>query len=185
MVNTHTENIIVDIQRGSKQAFKKLFDDYYPILCVFATRYIEDKDVCKDIAQEALLAYWERKNNFETLQKVKSFLYTVTRNRCLNHLKHEQVVLPHLADESDFDAGFEAAIIQQETYRLVNKAVEELPTQMRNVILYSMKGLKNHEIAQELDIAEGTVHTLKKIAYRKLRESLKGINYTLLFFLCK
>ena len=112
-------------------------------------------------------------------------MYTVTRNRCLNHLKHEQFTLPHLAEESEFDAGFEAAIIQQETYRLVNKAVEELPTQMRNVILYSMKGLKNHEIAQELDIAEGTVHTLKKIAYRKLRESLKGINYTILFFLCK
>lgn len=65
------------------------------------------------------------------------------------------------------------------------QAVEELPTQMRNIILYSMKGLKNHEIADKLQISEGTVHTLKKFAYRKLRESLKGINYTLLLFLCK
>ena len=56
---------------------------------------------------------------------------------------------------------------------------------MRNIILYSMKGLKNHEIADKLQISEGTVHTLKKFAYRKLRESLKGIKYTLLLFLCK
>ena len=48
-----------------------------------------------------------------------------------------------------------------------------------------MKWLKNHEIAYKLQISEGTVHTLKKFAYRKLRESLKGINYTLLLFLCK
>ena len=68
---------------------------------------------------------------------------------------------------------------------MVRKAVEELPTQMRNIILYSMKGLKNHEIADKLQISEGTVHTLKKFAYRKLRESLKGINYALLLFLCK
>ena len=28
-MNTHIENIIADIKRGNKQAFKKLFDDYY------------------------------------------------------------------------------------------------------------------------------------------------------------
>ena len=156
-MNIHIENIIADIRRGNKQAFKKLFDDYYPILCVFASHYIEDKEVCKDIAQDVLLAYWERKEDFDDILKVKSFLYS----------------------------GFEAAIIEQETFHMVRKAVEELPTQMRNIILYSMKGLKNHEIADKLQISEGTVHTLKKFAYRKLRESLKGINYTLLLFLCK
>jgi len=93
--------------------------------------------------------------------------------------------IPDFAEQEEFDSGFEAAIIEQETFRIVRKAVEELPTQMRNIILYSMKGLKNHEIADKLQIAEGTVHTLKKFAYRKLRESLKGINYALLLFLCK
>lgn len=105
--------------------------------------------------------------------------------RILNHLKHEQLDIPNFSGQEEFDSGFEAAIIEQETFHMVRKAVEELPTQMRNIILYSMKGLKNHEIADKLQISEGTVHTLKKFAYRKLRESLKGINYTLLLFLCK
>ena len=166
-MNIHIENIIADIRRGNKQAFKKLFDDYYPILCVFASHYIEDKEVCKDIAQDVLLAYWERKEDFDDILKVKSFLY------------------PNFSGQEEIDSGFEAAIIEQETFHMVRKAVEELPTQMRNIILYSMKGLKNHEIADKLQISEGTVHTLKKFAYRKLRESLKGINYTLLLFLCK
>ena len=158
-MNIHIENIIADIRRGNKQAFKKLFDDYYPILCVFASHYIEDKEVCKDIAQDVLLAYWERKEDFDDILKVKSFLYTVTRNKCLNHLKHEQLDIPNFSGQEEFDSGFEAAIIEQETFHMVRKAVEEL--------------------------SEGTVHTLKKFAYRKLRESLKGINYTLLLFLCK
>ena len=93
-MNTHIENIIADIKRGNKQAFKKLFDDYYPILCVFSFHYVEDKEVCKDIVQDALLAYWERKEDFNDILKVKSFLYTVTRNKCLNYLKHAQLDIP-------------------------------------------------------------------------------------------
>ena len=184
-MSIYIENIIADIKRGDKNAFKKLFDDYYPILCVFAAHYIKDKEICKDIVQDALLAYWEHREEFDDILKVKNFLYTVTRNKCLNHLKHEQIDISHLAEQEDSEEGFEAAIIEQETFRMVRKAVEELPAQMRNVILLSMKGLKNHEIADKLQISEGTVHTLKKFAYRKLRESLKGINYTLLLFLCK
>ena len=60
-------NIIADIKRGNKQAFKKLFDDYFPILCVFATHYIDDKEICKDFVQEAFLAYWERKDDFDDI----------------------------------------------------------------------------------------------------------------------
>ena len=105
-MNIHIENIIADIKRGNKQAFKKLFDDYYPILCVFASHYIEDKEVCKDIAQDVLLAYWERKEDFDDILKVKSFLYTVTRNKCLNHLKHEQLDIPNFSGQEEFDSGF-------------------------------------------------------------------------------
>lgn len=184
-MNIYRGDIIADIKQGNKQAFKQLFDDYYPILCVFSSHYIENKEICKDIAQESLLAYWERREEFNEILKIKSFLYTVTRNKCLNHLKHTQLDIPKFLGQEDVDSGFEAAIIEQETFRLVRKAVEELPTQMRNIIVLSMKGLKNHEIANKLQISEGTVHTLKKIAYRKLRETLKGINYSLLLFLCK
>ena len=164
-MNIYKGNIIADIKRGNKNAFKKLFDDYFPILCVFSFHYVEDKEVCKDIVQESFLSYWERKENFDDLLKVKSFLYTVTRNKCLNHLKHEQLDISHLVEQEDTDSDHETIIIEQETYRLVRKAVEELPSKMK--------------------ISEGTVHTLKKIAYRKLRDKLKDINYILLLFLCK
>lgn len=184
-MNIYIENIIADIKRGDKNAFKKLFDDYYPILCVFAAQYIEDKEVCKDIVQEAFLSCWEKKEDFENIHKLKGFLYTVTKNKCLNQLKHAQLPTPAFSGQEEVDSGFESAIIEQETYRMVRKAVDELPSQMRNIILLSMEGLKNHEIADKLQISEGTVHTLKKLAYRKLRETLKGINYIVLLFLCK
>ena len=70
-----------------------------------------------------MLAYWERKEDFDDILKVKSFLYTVTRNKCLNHLKHEQLDIPNFSGQEEFDSGFEAAIIEQETFHMVRKAV--------------------------------------------------------------
>lgn len=177
---------MAEIRRGSKQAFKQLFDDYYPVLCAFAYHYIKSGEVCEDIVQETFLAYWERREDFDDILKVKSFLYAVVRNKSLNYLKHDEIDISDYADELDgLDTDSETAIIEQETYRMVRKAVDGLPSQMRNIIVLSINGLTRHEIAEQLQISEGTVHALKKIAYRKLRETLKGMSCAFLLFFCK
>ena len=52
-----------------------------------------------------------------------------------------------------------------------------------NMVLQAMQGKKNAEIAAELSISEGTVHTLKKTAYKKLRDRLQEHFYLLLFWI--
>lgn len=53
---------------------------------------------------------------------------------------------------------------------------------MKAIMQLSLEG-KNAEIADRLNISTETVHTLKKIAYKKLRENLKDYYYFLLFFI--
>lgn len=177
-------SIVEDIKQGNKAAFRELYEDYYPILCVFAMKYIRDEEQCKDIAQEALFTYWQNRHDFDDIFKVKGYLYRVARNRCLNLIKRGQVdahyVREALAEPEDY---FENEMIRQETYLLVRKAVEALPAQMRRIIELAMQGRKNAEIATELSIAEGTVHTLKKTAYKKLRDRLQEHFYLLLFWI--
>lgn len=174
-------DIVADIRSGSKNSFKELFEDYYPILCVFASKYVKDDEQCRDIAQEALLSYWEKRTDFEDIYKVKGFLYMVARNRCLNYLKREQINQAYVNEANlESEEYFREEVIEQETYRLVQEAVDALPHQMRTIIKYAMEGLKNPQIAAEMGIAEGTVHALKKTAYRKLREQLKEHFYLLL-----
>ena len=52
------QDIVADIKKGNRDSFKEFFEDYYPILCVFASKYVKDEELCKDIAQETLLGYW-------------------------------------------------------------------------------------------------------------------------------
>lgn len=64
-------SIVEAIKKGDQAAFRELFEDYYPVLCVFATKFLRDEEQCKDVAQEALLAYWERREDFDDIYKVK------------------------------------------------------------------------------------------------------------------
>lgn len=181
-INMVENNLIISIKDGDKQSFKELFDDYYPMLCVFAEKYHNNPAVCKDVSQEAFLKYWENRKSFTEIKPVKSYLYTIVRNSILNIIKKEK-----LADANDefikidSEVYFRDNLIEQETYNLVRKAVDNLPEQMRNIIRLSMKGIKNPEIATQLNVSVNTVHSLKKRAYKKLRDQLAEYYYLLLF----
>lgn len=56
--------------------------------------------------------------------------------------------------------------LEEETYRILMNAVPKLPGQTQNVILLALEEKDNKEIVFSLSI----VHTLKKIAYKRLRE---------------
>ena len=78
-------------------------------------------------------------------------------------------------DAEELSCGFED--------RIVSEAINKLPDQMKAIMQLSLEGKKNAEIADRLNISTETVHTLKKIAYKKLRENLKDYYYFLLFFI--
>jgi RNA polymerase sigma-70 factor (ECF subfamily) len=177
------QHIILDIQSGDRKAFREFFEDYYPVLCSFARKYIPDTERCRDIAQEVLLKYWEERARFVDLSEARGFLYTVTRNACINQLKKERAADRYVqVIEQEYAEDFEEKIMEHEIFLLLHKAVGGLPSQMRRIIEYSLEGLRNHEIAREIGIAESTLHTLKKLAYKKLREAMKDHLYLLLFF---
>ena len=177
-------NLVEDIRNNNTKAFQELFNDYYPVLCIFAHQYITDLEQCKDIAQDTLLTYWEHRHTFDNIYQVKSFLYTTSRNKSLNIIKHNRFIEEDttLKDNIPTVEELENEIIRQETYLQVRQSVARLPMQMQRVIRLSMAGKRNSEIAEILSISEGTVHSLKKTAYRKLRDTLKE-HFFLLFFI--
>ena len=125
------------------------------------------------------------KRRFFYLHQVKAFLYTAVRNKALNELEHSKVVYEYAQNviEKKKDSFFHDAIVEEETYRIVSEAINKLPDQMKAIMQLSLEGKKNAEIADRLNISTETVHTLKKIAYKKLRENLKDYYYFLLFFI--
>ncbi|MBQ7898886.1 MAG: RNA polymerase sigma-70 factor [Bacteroidales bacterium] len=165
--------------------FHDIFNRYYASLCVFADRYVDDKALSADITQDVFFKLWERRTDFTDQLKIRSFLYTAVHNRALNELAHRRTVRDHedLLNRFTVDEIFHERVIEEETYRMMLEEIDRLPRQMREIMLRALEGMQNKEIAADLGISVETVHSLKKIAYRKLRESLKDEYYFLLLLL--
>lgn len=166
-------------ESNREQTVKELFDRFYQSLCVFASSFVKDDMAAADIVQESFVVFWERQEDLGNNLRNKSFLYLTVRNRCLNHLrdsKKRTVDLSHV----ETDRFFRNTLIEEEALRIFYAAVGELSPQMRQIIDLSLEGLKNAEIAERLGVAESTVHSTKKLAYKKLRASLKDYYYLIL-----
>lgn len=48
-------------------------------------------------------------------------------------------------------------MIEEEAYRILRQAIEQLPEQTRKVMLLALEGKDNREIAETLSMAVGTV----------------------------
>ena len=169
-------DLIAAVNKKDYKLFGAFFRENFPFLVMFADKYVHDMD----IAQEAFIQLWRIEGEFVSPEKVKGFLYTTARNLALNHIKHNQIVDEHLRlQEKDSVLFFRNQIIEEETYQLVHKAVEQLPKQSCKIIQLSLQGYSNHEIADQLNISINSVRTLKQSAYKKLRGILKEHFYLL------
>lgn len=173
---------IKELQTGHERVFQEFFNEFYPALCVFANSYVNDKAQAADVVQETFVKFWAQKQQFDNLFKIKSFLYTVVRNACLNRLRDTQGKRRGL-EAVEHETFFRNNLIEKEAYRIFYQAVNSLPERMRRVIELALDDKKNAEIAEELGIRQSSVLTLKKIAYQKLRLILQDYYYLLFIFL--
>lgn len=180
-------NIIRHIKRGDRRAFRKVFEEYFSALTAFGYKFVPDKSLVEDMVQEAFVSFWEKRQDFEHIHALKSFLYTSVRNKCLNHLKHQAVLKKHesaLVYELESDHRFTNHVIEEETFDQLLAEIKVLPEAAREIMILALNGLKNQDIADELNISINTVKTQKKIAYAKLKDKLStrftGVLLTLL-----
>jgi RNA polymerase sigma-70 factor (ECF subfamily) len=162
------------------KAFELFFEGFYPSVCAFSQKYIKDAGLAEDFAQEAFVEFWKKKEDFTDLRAVKGFIYTVAKNKCLNHIKQTNIRGNILKDEIFSDDYFYEAILEEETYHIVHQAINKLSPQSSKIVWLSMEGNKNQEIADQLNISINTVKTLKKNAYKTLRSELSNQMFILI-----
>lgn len=138
-----------------------------------AARYV------KTSYQEAFVALLEQGCTFDNEYMAKGFLYKTLRNKCLNHLRHEQIRSRYAEmqaahykrerSEKKSEEFFIDAIMREESSLIISQAIEGLPEMGRQVLNMSVEGLSNQEIADVLGISINTVRTHKSRAYKVLR----------------
>ncbi|AGA79743.1 RNA polymerase sigma-70 factor [Echinicola vietnamensis] len=167
-------------QDGDK-AFELLFKLYYDKLLHLAKYYLNSTEDAEEIVQDVFIKLWERRRNITALNN--SYLFTITKNACLDHLKHRSVVQKkskehyerQLADPLRFIQNETASLIlEKELDEKIQESIAALPDKQREVFTKSrLEGKKNMEIAQELKISKRTVDTHITLALKAMRLQLK------------
>ncbi|MFV0507044.1 MAG: RNA polymerase sigma factor [Bacteroidales bacterium] len=168
------ELLVCRIRQGDKQAFKQLFKAYYARLCFFALKYMPDEQSSEDIVQEVLSDLWTKRKTIQINTSLKSFLYACVRNKCLTQINKKTLPKESLLDiPTDYEISEDYNYIKEEIYANLHKAIESLSDKAKQVVVLSMKGLSNEEIADKMDISINTVKSNKKRAYFNIRKMLE------------
>lgn len=176
-----------DIKFDDK-VFELFFKKYFMQLCAYCQyKFGFDLDLSKEVVHTAFIKLWETRQNISPGLSIKSYLYKIVTNNCLDILKHEKVKLKYeklIIENTSSNASssdFENADMK-EMAAAIDKAVAELPEQMRRIFeLSRYEGLKYNDIAKHLNISVKTVETQMSRALARLRQKLS--HYLISFFI--
>jgi RNA polymerase sigma-70 factor (ECF subfamily) len=180
-----TDSILVQfLKDGNQQVFESIYEKFYGQLFVFAREYVLSVDVAHEMVQDTFMKLWEKRMNLDDNTQLQSFLYRVTRNTCLNYLKHLAVqekfrqfaksrqMETHL-NYSALQHSSAEKIIADELEEKINETIDLLPPRCKVIFLKSrFEEKKYREIAEELGISIKTVENQIQKALKILRSNL-------------
>jgi RNA polymerase sigma-70 factor (ECF subfamily) len=178
-------------EKGDTAAFRELFERYKNRILNVSYRFVRNASVAEDIAQEVLIKIYEKKVAFRTNTKFSTWVYRVAANASLDHVRKKKFFgfsldQPIDGDDeshstaeviSDKDANSPSDDLEKkELKRMVEKALDSLPDNLRLPILLSQFEEKSYqEIAEILGISvkavERRIYHAKEVLRGKLQYS--------------
>ncbi|AXT62966.1 RNA polymerase sigma factor [Aquimarina sp. AD10] len=131
----------------------------------------------KDKVQEAFIKLWDNCKK-TSLQKARSFLFTVANNLTLNQLKHNKVKIKFQQSEYNDRTNInpEFVLEEKEYLQKYQNALANLTEPQRVAFLLNrIEGKKHKEIAELLGISRKAVEKRIYGALEKLRKEIDGI----------
>jgi RNA polymerase sigma-70 factor (ECF subfamily) len=164
------------IRAGDEGAFDSVFRAHYAQLVRMAQSVLRESALAEEIAQEVMLELWRRRESLRVEQTFRAYLIRATRNRALNHIRHQRIVAREAASaaiDPRTSPSAEDEVLGVELERAVRDAIDGLPENCREVFQLSRdQGLKYAEIAVALEISIKTVEKRMGQALAELRERL-------------
>ena len=182
----HEETRLIErVKSGDADAFEALVIENQKRVYNLAARITGSQYDALDISQEVFLKAWSGISGFRGESRFSAWLYRMTYNLCIDFLRRQARTrtLPLEYRERDgviYDLEIpdirnepSAVAERRETGRLIESAIDRLPPNMREIIiLREVTGMSYGEIAEILQLSDGTVKSRLARARQRLSEIL-------------
>lgn len=135
----------------------------------------------EDVVQEIFMKLWDKREQLETIQSVKSYLYKAVRNNCLTRIRDAKPTTPLETVAPDQLLPDDEQEERSEMEARIWKMIDELPERRRQIFLMAKRdGLNYKEIAAQTGL---TVKTIENHVFRAMQSlRAKDFNAYLCFF---
>ncbi len=177
------EALMIALSKGDKMAFNELYQRYSGQLRgYFMNMLWRDKEKAEDFVHDLFAKIIRNPDNFDVNRSFKTWLFSVASNMCKNEYKKQEVRKNTSNGVEDYrnvssnnnvlnevqDVQFKEAF--EETLETLDEKHREVFT------LRHFDGLSMKEIAEIMEINEGTVKSRLFYATKQLAEQLKSFN---------
>lgn len=161
---------IESVRFDDPAAFAEVVDEHKDPIVNYLTRLVGDRDRAEDLAQETFVRLYQHRHRYQDVGHLAAFLFRIATNLVRSEERRKKrwrILRPTLVRDDTAADGVatmpprpdpEGRALAAEERRIVTRAISRLPLDFRApLVLREIEGLAYREIAEALDLSEGTV----------------------------
>ena len=182
MESAKLHSLVLLLRKGEKSAFAAIYDDFFGLIYHLSLHYLQDTNVSEEIVQDTFMKLWEIRETLNDQFNIRNFLYTITKNNCLNYLRNQKIALRHQENIKYLEMHFNFEAMEklgsyiefEELQSKIDYTIAALPDELRETFLLSrFDEMHYREIAEKQSISIKTVEARMTKVLKILRHELK------------
>ena len=166
---------------GDTSAVEELVLLYGDGLVRFAYCYVKDSVIAEDIMEDAFASLLSRRKRFQSGENLRAYLYKITRNKCIDHLRFSKRHVALYDYENVLVSGdFFEKVTERARNRTLYKCINELSPQYAEVLyLVYIEEYSIEETCKLLKKSKKQIYNLLARAKTSLKQRLEkeGFSY--------
>ena len=180
VIHLHTEEkeLIEQAVESNRHAQHKIYSKFSPKMLGVCRQYIKDLHLAEDVMITAFMKVFTSLKNFKHEGSFEGWIRRIMVNECISFLRVQKKV--KFLEDENFQEESSNNIESQFSVEEIQFLIDNLPDGYKMVFnLYAIEGYKHHEIAEILQIKEGTSKSQLSHARKILQNNISKLkNYT-------
>lgn len=171
------EKIIQGCRKQQRDAQRKLYDEMAPKLYRLCKRYLKKEEEIEEVLADSFYTIFVKIDQLKEIAAFEGWAKKITVNNCLLQLKKNQNFNLYIDDMSRHEQPFAPEVLDLEEADLLG-LLDRLPDGCKTIFnLFVIEGYSHKEIANQLQINEGTSKSQLNVAKGKLKELVNRLYY--------